>query len=328
MRKIKKCLALVMICAVALSCLYGNSKIYVEAKTAVSISLSLDKEIIPTKSSRDNVDIVNKGRVLYKIRVKAVVKNSRGNAIKNTAISFTDPSISNVVRIKADSKTDSNGVAYVVYEVRGKQVSKDFDFDVKATVNTSSYSGSAKKSITCWESSGYNHQFKITCYFIPLESEYSGSTTTVSGISGYRFKEKFIAAVKVQGTGYFSNGFYVHYDGNGTFSKHSSMPKTASNTTPTEERTIAANNYIIPRFNNNGSFIRGCVRIGNHTQRYRNEDSGGDFDENISSEWYNIDVFAGKGKAKLNKVTNQYTDDNGDTQSLNVIYLGNNKNLW
>ncbi len=326
MRKIKNCLVLVMAYVVTLSCLYGNNKVYVKAKTAVSIST--DSQIIPTKSSRDNVNIINNGKVLYKIRVKAVVKNSRGNAIKNTAISFTDPNVSNVVRTSVDSKTDSNGVAYITYEVRGKQESKDFSFDVKATVNTALYSGTAKKSITCLEKSSYNHKFKITCYFIPLESDYSGSTTTVSGISGYRFKEKFIEAVKVQGTGYSSNGFYVHYDGNNTYSKHSSIPKTSSNTTPTEERTIAANNYIIPRYNNNGSYIRGCIRIGNHTQRYRNEDSGGDFDDNISSEWYNIDVFAGKGKTKLNKVVNQYTDDNGNTQSLNVVYLGNNKDLW
>jgi len=57
--------------------------------------------------------------VLYKVAVKATVKSKSGSLVKSAALSFTVPNTSSVKLVSSSSKTNSSGVAYAYYEVRG-----------------------------------------------------------------------------------------------------------------------------------------------------------------------------------------------------------------
>jgi len=103
--------------------------------------------------------------------------------------------------------------------------------------SASSYVGKKSLSVTPNETAQYNSTFYITCYNTPQESDskWTGKKISVSGLSGYTFKSDFIAAVKLNGSGYSSNGFYIRYAGNNTYAKGS--PQTCTGTTPTAGRT-------------------------------------------------------------------------------------------
>lgn len=291
-------------------------------KKEVTVKISKDDQFIPSKSSQDGVDLVKDGKILYKVKVKAVF-TYKGDPVIGLAVKFSDPDTKTVKLVSKNNQTNNKGAAYAWYEVRGQ-----VDFKVKASVDSDNYSYKGSKSATISPSkkAKYSHKFRVTFYYIPKEgdSEFTGSRISVPGISNYKFKKDFIEKVKNAGSGYSTHGFYIQYnESKKVFAKLSGKPKTASGTTPTENRTIAANNFTIPRKCVDGTWQRGCVKISNHDAYYRNEDTGGDFDENKSSELYNIDIFAGEGAKKLKELTDKY-----DTAQETVKYLGNNQDLW
>ncbi len=279
------------------------------AATATPVGISLTKTVnkIPTASEQGQ-DLVNKGQVIYRVTIKANVITTNGYAAANVPIKFSDPDTSTVkLSSSSSTKTNSSGTAYAYYEVRGTT-----SFTCKASTNSSSYSGSTSEKITPSNPASYVTSFYITCYNTPKESDFTGSKVSVSGISGYTFKSDFIAAVKLNGSGYSSNGFYIKYNGSNTYAKGN--PKTSTGTTPTAGKTIAVDNYYIPRYNNNGTYLRGTVKLSNIGYRSA-EDSGDMIDK------YHIDVYVGTGKAAVNNF--KYQDS-----YQSAIYYGNNVDKW
>ncbi|MDE6748671.1 MAG: 3D domain-containing protein [Lachnospiraceae bacterium] len=263
------------------------------------ITLSKTEQIIPKTASQD---LVNQGIILYKITVTAnVIDSSTGRAYANKPIIFGFNTNSKVKLVGSDTSTNSNGIAKAYYEVRGT---------TKFTVTAKCPNVTKTLDITPAESCSYESSFYITAYIIALESDYSSSEKVeASGISDYKFRKKFLDAVKLNGSGYSSdNSFYIRYNSStGKYEKKD--PVTATGTTPTVNRTIAVDNYYIPRYNTTKQY--GCVDITNIGKR-KAEDAGG----GISG--YHIDVFVGNGTAKVNSFaySNQYKS---------VKYLGNNK---
>lgn len=286
-----------------------NAKNETPVAAATSATVTLTKYInqIPT-SSAQGLDLVNQGQVLYRITIKATVTNSSGGLISLVPITFSDPNTSLVKLMSTATRTtDSNGAAYAYYEVRGLTA-----FSCTATLNSATYTGTKTTSFVPSNPATYESSFYITCYNIASESDFSGSKISVSGISGYTFKSDFIAAVKLNGSGYTTNGFYIRYTGSDTYSIGN--PVTSTGTTPTVGKTIAVDNYYIPRYNSSGTYLRGTVYLSNIGYRSA-EDSGG------AITGYHIDVFVGVGKAAVNAFI--YQDS-----YQNLTYYGNNVNMW
>lgn len=273
----------------------------INANNAYNISLVKTTQIIPSSSTQD---LVNKGIILYKITVTATVRNTNGSIARNQAISFANyPQNANVKQVSYEGRTDSNGTAKAYYEVRGVT-----NFTVRAQCGRTQKS----LSITPNEKCDYENTFYLTAYIIALESDYSASTkVAAAGISNYKFRKEFLDAVKLNGSGYSDdNKFYIRYNAStGNYEKKD--PVTATGTTPTVGRTIAVDNYYIPRYNTTAQY--GCVSIADVGKR-KAEDAGGGIKK------YHIDVFVGNGKAKANAFAyNQ--------KYKKVTYLGNNKNI-
>lgn len=265
-----------------------------------NITMSKTAQIIPKSATQD---LVNKGIILYKVTVTATVKDSRGKAAANKAITFTPSKNSKVKQVSYDRTTNAQGRAKAYYEVRGIT---NFTSTARCMGVTKNFSTQPTEKCT------YENKFYLTTYIIALESDYSSNKkVSADGISNYTFREEFLKAVKMNGAGYSSdNKFHIRYNSStGKFEKGD--PVTSSGTTPKAGRTIAVDNFYIPRYNTTKQY--GCVSITSVGKR-KAEDAGG------AIKKYHIDVFMGTGKAAENKFSY-------NKQYKTVEYLGNNKSI-
>lgn len=288
----------------------GGDEIVSNAATAVTISLSKTSEVIPTSSSSGKL-LVKDGLVLYKVTIKAVVKNSSGKSVVGVPVKFNDPNTDKVKLIGKSGSTDNNGACYAYYEVR-----QTTTFTCKATV-TGSYSGSKSKDFSPAVQADYASKFYITCYNTVKESECTGAKTgTFSGLAG-KYKTDFVSKVNLNGSGYSESGKWIRTvtDASGNVTSHKfEKPLTCTGTSPKAGRTIAVDWDYIPRVyvKDISKWRRGCVAIADIGNRVA-EDSGS------AIQKYRIDVYVGMGQSAVDNFKHSKT-------YKKVTFMGNN--VW
>lgn len=274
-----------------------------KAATPVSIYLSYLYESIPTSSVNGWQISDSNGEVLYKVTVQATVSGG-GTGIIGKYLTFSNPNTSYVKKIGSEPSLNPNYITYATYEVRGVR-----SFSVTASINDGTYSGSGTSTISSVKSAYYDSTFYCTCYNTPDEADFSGTrTATAAGITG-SYKQSFLNAVKINGSGWSMDNTWIRY--NASTSQYSfTAPTTASGTTPVKGKTIATDRSYIPRWYVSPSWQRGTVDISGVGTRLA-EDAGGAINQ------YDIDIYMGKGNA-------WQTDPICNNSNRTVKYLGNN----
>lgn len=249
---------------------------------------AVGKKVIPNKGFSQ--DIVNRAEVIYRFKYQVTAKRADGKKITNRAITkvaTTGP----VVGYKC-TKLDETGVGYIELDVRGAN---------KFTMYCKLRGGGARSNLIQKKptvSAVYETKFYCTAYYTPIEKEFTGTRVRAPGISGTKFYDKFLDAVKMNGSGMALNGKYLHYSSStGTFTYL--KPTTATGTTPDASKTIAVDPYFIPRSRPDGTWKRAIVDIEGIGLR-RAEDGGG------AIKGYRIDVYVGLGKKSLAGFKNGY----------------------
>lgn len=299
----KKLLSIFIMLCLVLTTMFSFAST-ASAATSVSISLSYSYESIPETTASPTWQIVSGGQVLYKVAVKATVYGG-GTGIIGKYLTFNNPNTSTVRYVGTSGSIDYNGNCTAYYEVRGLT-----SFTCAASINDGTYSGSGSATITPQEACFYDPDFFITCYWTDKEDDHTGAYDTVMpGVPGL-YKSGFVSAVKMEGSGYSHLGQYVRYVGNGNYQV--GAPVTSSGTTPTAGKTIAVDNYYIPRYNSGSGYLRGTVDVYGGVGKRLAEDSGGGI-----IGWH-IDVYTGLGSGTASG--NTY-----DSTYQWVYYYGNNK---
>lgn len=240
-------------------------------------------QIIPTTPFKES--LVNNAEVLYRFRYKVTAIRYNNQKVTNTplsAFSYTGP-----VKGSKTTAFDSSGNGYIDVDIRGP---KTFSLYCRMG-STNSNTITQTPSLRC----DYQNSFYCTGYNIALESDYSDAKINASGITDSTFRGRFLAAVKLNGSGKAENGKYIKYIGSDTYSY--SSPMTATGTTPTAGTTIAVDPYFIPRAKVGGLWKRATVQIANVGSR-RAEDGGN------AINGYRIDVFRGIGNSSMSGWTN------------------------
>ncbi|MFD2670959.1 3D domain-containing protein [Marinicrinis sediminis] len=274
------------------------------AATTVGITLSYAYESIPSSSVNGWNIVDSNAQVLYKVTVKATVSGG-GYGIIGKYLTFSNPNTSSIKKIGTESSINTSYATYATYEVRGVQT-----FSVTASINDGTYIGSGTNNITNVLTANYQSTFYCTCYNTPDEKDFSGNrTATATGITG-KYKQSFLDAVKLNGSGWSQDSTWIRY--NASTSNYSfTAPTTASGTTPVKNKTIAVDRYYIPRWAPSGTWQRGTVDISGVGKRLA-EDAGGAINQ------YDIDIYMGVGNAWK-------TDPICNNSNRSVTYLGNNK---
>jgi len=253
----------------------------VERANNITFSMNLYSIRIPDSTEMLSKGVVKDGVITYEATIRVQVKNN-GTGYANQTISWATTADSTDVKlISSDTKTGSAGVAYGVFHVRNIE-----DVPVKVTCGGVT---SPVQKINTGTRATYVSDFKTTQYIIAKESDFSGELVSETGLTG-KYREDFLAAVKVNGSGLADNGKYVKYTG-GKYSHDE--PKTASGTTPVPGQTIAVDSYIIPRYRYNGIWRRGYITIQDNIGQRIAEDMGGGI------KGHEIDIFMGAGKESL-----------------------------
>lgn len=240
-------------------------------------------QVIPTSPIKSTENIVNSGVPLYRINIKVKALDSSNKPVANATIMASTTSTGVVKGINTSGRTNSSGEGYIYVDIRGVA-----QFNITAKVNTVQ----KISNFNTVESCDYQSTFYTTGYITALESDYTKAKTTATGISGKTFKADFLSAVMLNGSGEADGKVKILY--NATTKKYSiGEPKTSSGTTPVVNRTIAVDNYYIPRYKMSGStYKRGQVNINGIGTRIA-EDAGGAINK------YDIDVYMGIGKKSM-----------------------------
>lgn len=257
---------------------------YVLSSDVRTITITpVSTQIIPTTPFKE--DLVNNAEVLYRFRYKVTAIRYDNQKVTNTPLttfSYTGP-------IKGSKTTafNSSGDGYIDVDIRG---AKAFTLYCRMGA-TNSNTITQTPALRC----DYQSSFYCTGYNIALESDYNDAKVTATGIKDNTFSKKFLAAVKLNGSGKADDGKYIKYMGSDTYSY--SSPMTATGTTPTAGTTIAVDPYFIPRAKVGGLWKRATVQIANVGSR-RAEDGGN------AISGYRIDVFRGIGNSSMSGWTN------------------------
>lgn len=141
--------------------------------------------------------------------------------------------------------------------------------------------------------------FYCTAYNTPSERYFKKEKIPANGIKDGLFREDFLAAVKMNGSGKPISGKHIQYNpAKGTFSRVDA-PLTATGTAPKAGKTIAVDPYFIPRAKVNGKWKKATIYIRGIGRRIA-EDGGG------SIKGYKIDVYKGEGKGVVEGWSNTY----------------------
>jgi 3D (Asp-Asp-Asp) domain-containing protein len=274
---------------------YEERTIYNEEGT-ISTNLATDvksvtiaqtgTQIIPTEAFDKN--LVNLAEVVYRFTYKVTAKRVDGQTATNMpiyTIVFTGPICGSKF-----THIDSTGVGYIDIDVRGTK-----NFTMYCTMQYGAVRSNQVNTTPAVQAK-YQSEFYCTGYITALESDYSGALVSAPGITGATFINKFLDAVKLNGSGKANSGQFLHYNGNtGQYSYLD--PTTATGTTPVAGRTIAVDPYYIPRAKVNNVWKRATVSIANIGTRVA-EDGGG------AIIGYRIDVYNGIGTSSMAGWTN------------------------
>ncbi|OPZ89409.1 MAG: hypothetical protein BWY74_02737 [Firmicutes bacterium ADurb.Bin419] len=284
------------------------------AATTLPINLVFSNKVIPDSTSLLPKGVVLDSKPTYRFTVRAEIFASVN--FSGATLTFNNPNTSTVVRSGTGTHTLQaqlyapnayRAYVYTTYDVRGTVSS----FSCSATVSGNNFTGSKTSNTSFSVGANYSSQFRITYYVIAKESDYTGTySTTALGISSSKkFKYSFLEQVKVQGSGYSHYNEYMQYNSQTGYFSIVSYPKTATGTIPTVNKTIAVDQYYIPRKSITSGLAK--VNITNVGDRQA-EDGGG------AITGRKIDVFYGTGLPS--------TPPSWSATYKNVYYYGNN--LW
>lgn len=160
------------------------------------------------------------------------------------------------------------------------------------------------KGVITWLPARYVTPFHVTCYITALESDYSANPTrdatryTWCGSyvppSGKTYRDEFMRAVKVQGSGQADGGEIVQYTGRPSSCYYiSPCPLTASGACAQVGTTVAVDPTVIP--------FRGSIVVDTLGARLA-QDTGGKI------QGYHIDEYRGVGLVQCSTWTNPTLD--------------------
>ncbi len=256
--------------------------------------------------------IVSQGKPVYEITIKYTITGVTNFSRTVFSVASTG---SNNVRIVSSNMFQLNAMGssgnysasfYVVYQ----------SWNVTSYVSSvsaigSSYSGSSTVNVSVPVAASYKSQFYVTGYVTADESQYTGTQSVrANGINNYLYKQAFLDAVRLNGSGYSSHGHYLQYSpSNGQYSIVQAII-TASGTIAEAGRTIAAQNTYVPRYYRpDGQVDRAKIYIGNVGFRQA-EDNGS------AITGFRIDVYLGIGLPA--------SPASWDNTYQTVTYIGNN----
>ena len=249
-------------------------------------------QIIPETPFREN--LVNNAEVIYryKFRIDCQTSDYQVKDVYYEGVEFTGAVVGN-----KGISIDSRGVGYVEIDVRGART-----FTVACRLRSNKIGvGSAKSNpitITPSVTATYAKSFYCTAYITALEKDYLKSKISAPGITDAVFKEDFLAAVKMNGSGRSDSNKYISYNPS-TKKYFYGGPTTATGTTAVAGTTIAVDPYYIPRAKVGGVWKRATVDIEGLGLRVA-EDGGS------AITGYHIDVYMGTGKSTLVGWANKY----------------------
>lgn len=247
-------------------------------------------QLIPAEPLVSSENLVDKGTMLYRMTYKIKILDKNRLPIKGVQIPIRTSTSNTIVKgMSISGTTNSNGEYYAYFDIRGNN-----SFTVIVEVNNMKKQVTGTTKLNC----SYESLFYTTGYILAAEKDYNQVKRSAPGITGYTFKSDFLDAVKMNGSGVADNNVKIRY--NSTTGKYElGEAKTASGTTPTAGRTIAVDNYYIPRYKVSGStYKRGYVYIEGIGYRTA-EDAGGKI------KGYKIDVFMGIGKSSVSGFQNK-----------------------
>jgi uncharacterized repeat protein (TIGR02543 family) len=124
-----------------------------------TIDVEKYSQIIPDSTTMVPVGLVLNGIITYEVRVKATLKEA-GALAPNKSISFsTTTSSTSAKLISADARTNSSGIAYATFHVRG-----NVTFNVTVTYESTTKSVSVTPDLVA----NYATPFYVTYYYIAL----------------------------------------------------------------------------------------------------------------------------------------------------------------
>lgn len=267
---------------------------YASAADIASVTVVREGEqVIPTTPLKTSENIINQSVPLYRLKFKVTVKANDGRPVANCAVVAVTSGNTGVAGIKTIN-TNSMGIGYIEIDVRGVNT-----VEVKAVCKRMgtalSVQSAAVRSSTVL-SCNYESQFYVIAYIVAKESDYTGGKVSASGITG-SYRSDFLAAVKLNGTGYTADGKYIRYNSNTSSYAFVTEPTTATGTVPAANRTIAVDSYYIPLVKINSVWRRGIVQIFGIGERVA-EDKGG------AIQGYRIDEYRGIGRGSLTGFSN------------------------
>jgi 3D (Asp-Asp-Asp) domain-containing protein len=216
--------------------------------------------------------------VLYRAALTALVMDGTQPSPGRTVVLKSDRNAAAPVDTitQPASPTDSTGKTSGHLDTRKTGV---------AQVSAENIVTSSPASVT-FGAATYQSSFQITSYYTPLESDFSGgSTTNPCGLTG-TFKTKFLTTVKLEGSGIATNGTTVQYY-NGCYHVDT-CPRTSSGVCAQAGVTCAVDPTVVPM----GSEVA-ITGVGNRTA----QDIGGAIIGN------HIDNYVGVGKANYSATT-------------------------
>lgn len=243
-------------------------------------------QIIPETPIKE--ELVKNAEVIYRFRYKVTAKLYNGKTVTGKPIDRIW--MSSATNGQKFTNINSAGVGYIDIDVRGVKNIDIYCYVGTARSNTVHISSKVKAQ--------YEKTFYCTAYTTVLENDYNGTKVPAPGIADATFKQDFLEATKLNGSGKASSGKYLHYN-SGTSKYEYSSPQTATGTTPQAGKTIAVDPYYIPRARPSAVWKRATVSIAGVGNRVA-EDGGG------AITGYRIDVYAGVGKSSLVGWTNGY----------------------
>lgn len=262
---------------------------FASAEDIASVTVVREGEqVIPTTPLKTSENIINQGVPLYRLKLKVTVKVNDGRPVTNCAVAAVISGNAGVAGIKTVN-TNSAGIGYIEIDVRGVNT-----VEVKAVckrMGTALSVSSAPLRSSTVLSCNYESQFYVTAYIVAKEADYKEGKITAAGITG-TYRSDFLAAVKLNGTGYTEDGKYIRYNSGASAYAFVTAPTTASGTVPAQNRTIAVDSYYIPLVKINAVWRRGVVQISGIGERVA-EDKGG------AIQGYRIDEYRGIGRGSL-----------------------------
>jgi 3D (Asp-Asp-Asp) domain-containing protein len=215
----------------------GASVCWTKTPTLPSLSITPTPPIIPPSSG------VVQGKVLTNSALSLYLQKNGAPAAGVPIHLSSSRTNADVVSPSAGVTTDAAGKATVFESTRVQPGSSTIRAS-DAGINTSS------PGVINWLPANYQDQFKVTCYTIAneVDAPTSPTSTKVCGLPSHKvYRSKFLADVKMQGSGTALDGSIVHYNARRICYEPDTCARTASGACAKVGTTIAVDFHVIPK---------------------------------------------------------------------------------